>query len=76
MAFLRCRTQWNYAPSGVPTGLRYGDCMAILRALAGELGIARGGMPQLLADLQAVEHAVVTAVGELREREELMRGKP
>lgn len=61
LAFLWCRSQWQYAPSGLPTGLRYADCMVLLRARVSELGLARADLPQLLAQLQVAEQAYVQA---------------
>lgn len=74
-AYLACRTQWAYAPSGLPTGLRYADCTALLRARWDELGIARAGWPALLADLQVIERAIVDAVAERHEQERVSHGR-
>lgn len=68
-AFLLCRTQWNYAPSGLPTGLRYADCMAVLRAHASELGVPRAGLGALMDDVRIVETAIVEAARERADRE-------
>jgi len=55
-----CQTQWNYAPSGLPTGLRYGDALAILQARRDDLG-ADVDLGVVLADLQVAEKAFVKA---------------
>lgn len=68
-AFLLCRTQWNYAPSGLPTGLRYADCMAVLRAHASELGVPRAGLGALMDDVRIIETAIVEAARERADRE-------
>lgn len=68
-AFLLCRTQWNYAPSGLPTGLRYSDCMAVLRAHASELGVPRSALPAVVADMQVIEAAIVEAARERADQE-------
>lgn len=68
-AFLLCRSQWNYAPSGLPTGLRYADCMVILRMHASELGVPRSGLAAVVADMQEIEAAIVQAARERAERE-------
>lgn len=61
MAYLACRTQWAYAASGLPTGLRYADCLALLRTQRAELGIARDDMPDVIVGLQVIERAFVAA---------------
>jgi hypothetical protein len=62
LAYLTCATQFQYAPSGVPTGLRYADCLAMLTARAEALGIT--DIPQALADLQHAERARIGAAVE------------
>lgn len=56
-AFLLCRSQWNYAPSGLPSGLRYGDCMRLLRQRAGDIGADPADLPTVMAQLQEIEWA-------------------
>lgn len=75
-AFLLVRTQWNYAPSGMPTGLRYGDCMAVWRAHARELGVQRTGLAGLMADVQEIEAAIVEVARERAEQERAKHGHP
>lgn len=64
-AFALCRTQWAYAPSGRPTGLRYEGCMTALTLHCERLGIDAADLPQVFADLQAMETAFVRGVGEV-----------
>jgi hypothetical protein len=64
-AYLACRTQWNYAPSGAPTGLRYADCMALLRAQRAALGISKDDMQDAIDGLQVIERAFVQARAEV-----------
>lgn len=66
LAYLTCSTQFQYAPSGIPTGLRYADCLAMLTAQAEQLGIT--DVPLALADLQHAERARVAAALELKAR--------
>jgi hypothetical protein len=69
MAFAACRTQWAYAPSGRPTGLRYDACMTALRVHCTRHGIARSELPQLFADMQVMEGAFVRAVADVIDAE-------
>lgn len=61
LAFTLCQTQWQYAPSGVPTGLRYTDCLTLLEARRAEFGGADLAMSDAMAGLQAAEQAWVAA---------------
>ncbi|RRN78546.1 hypothetical protein EIM50_13735 [Pseudoxanthomonas sp. SGD-10] len=72
-AFLLVRTQWNYAPSGMPTGLRYADCMATWRAHARELGVSRSGLAALMADVQEIEASIIEVARERAEEERAKR---
>jgi hypothetical protein len=56
-AFLLCRSQWDYAPSGLPSGLRYGDCMTLLRMRAGDIGVVEDELPAVVVELQEIEWA-------------------
>lgn len=67
-AFMLCRTQWQHAPSGRPTGLRYADVLEVLRMHRRELGLKKSELPQLFAELQIIEQAFVTAVTEVMAR--------
>ena len=58
----------EYAPSGLPTGLRYEGCMAVLRANRAALGIPAADMGRWFGELQIVERAIVAAVAEVNER--------
>lgn len=73
LAYLRCRGQWSYAPSGLPTGLRMGDCLTIIRASLDRIGVARADLPRLLDDLLVIERAFVTARIDVAERERAQR---
>ncbi|MBB5885464.1 hypothetical protein DYQ93_11455 [Xanthomonas sp. LMG 8992] len=73
-AFLLCRSQWQYAPSGVPTGLRYADCMTVLRVRAAELGVTRAELPALLREMQVVEWAFLAARQEVYKHERAGNG--
>lgn len=68
-AFMVCRTQWQHAANGMPTGLRYSDCLALLRLRAKELGIARDGLADLFGLVQVTERAFVEGVREAWQRE-------
>lgn len=69
LAFAACRTQWAYAPSGRPTGLRYDGCMTALRLHCTRHGIPRSELPQLFADMQTMEGAFVRAVADVMDAE-------
>jgi hypothetical protein len=69
--FMQVRTQWQHAPSGRPTGLRYADVMAAMPLLRRELGLKKSDQPQLFADLRAIEQAFVAATAEV-----MAQGKP
>lgn len=56
-AFLLCRSQWEYAPSGVPSGLRYSDCMTLLRLRAADIGETEDTLAAVMAELQEIEWA-------------------
>lgn len=68
-AFMICRTQFQFAPSGTPTGLRYADCLAMLQLHAKMLGVRRGGMGELFELVQVIERAFVQGVREACARE-------
>lgn len=59
-------TQWSYAPSGIPTGLRYADCAIALQQIGRTHGIADTDMPGVFAGLQVIERAFVAAHIELQ----------
>ncbi len=65
-----CRTQLEYAPSGRPLGLRYGDCVTVLRTNLAALGVPRGQLGRWLEELRVVERAVVEARREIMEQEQ------
>lgn len=73
LAYLRCRGQWNYAPSGLPTGLRMADCMAIVRTSLDRIGVTRADLPQLMDDLLAIESGYVAAYVDIAKRERAQR---
>jgi len=54
-------TQWSYAPSGIPTGLRYSDCAVALQQLGQSHGIDPCDMPAVFAGMQVIERAFVAA---------------
>lgn len=58
-AYLECRTQWMYAPSGRPTGLRYDGCTTRLRAFARRHGLDRKMQERMFEGLCVIEAAVV-----------------
>lgn len=59
-------TQWSYAPSGIPTGLRYADCAIALQQIGRTHGIADTDMADVFAGLQVIERAFVAAHIELQ----------
>ncbi len=72
LAYVTCMTQFQYAPSGIPTGLRYADCIAILTMHAESLGIT--DVPQAMADMQHAERARVGAAIEMQQQDRERRG--
>jgi hypothetical protein len=64
-AYLACSTQWR-AGSGGRTGLDYPACELATRALRDRLALAP--WPELLPDLQLIEHAILQCDREHRER--------
>mgnify|MGYP002414095624 CR=1 FL=1 len=69
LAFALCRTQWQHAPSGRPTGLRYEGCMTVLRMQRERHGIARADLGDWFSDLQVMEAAFVQGVSEVMKAE-------
>lgn len=72
-AYMACSTQWQHGPSGLPTGLRAADCLALLRLYARELGLKKSDLPEVFALVQVIERALVVACAETAEREALQR---
>ncbi len=61
LAYLRCFGQWNYASSGMPTGLRAADCLAIVTSQVEAIGITPDDIPFVMEGLLVIEHATVMA---------------
>lgn len=59
-------TQWSYAASGIPTGLRYADCQIPLRQFGRTHGISASDMRDVFAGVQVIERAYVAAHIELQ----------
>ena len=72
-AFMACRTQWQHAANGLPTGLRYEDCKTPLRILAKKIGVPSDQRDELFEMMQIAERAFVHGVREAWHRE---RDKP
>lgn len=66
---MACRTQFQYAPNGLPTGLRYGDCLPVLRQRAKAWRVPRDRWDEMFEGLQLIEQAFVSAMREVAERD-------
>lgn len=60
-AYLQCRTQWQHAPSGVRTGLRYEGCMTALRVFARRHGLDRAQVDAAFEGVCTIEAATAAA---------------
>ena len=67
-AYLRVRTQWNLAPSGLPIGLRHADCIATLRLCQRDLRVGDRGFSRLWAQVCMIEQAYAAAMVEVFDR--------
>lgn len=74
LAYLSVSTQWRFSPSGMPTGLAYGDCLPVIERQARRLSTDCGQeltVDDLMDDVQVIERATLDA---MRERADAQDG--